>query len=319
MNPNEHSFKIYIANPRGFCAGVQRAVEVVEKAVALFPPPIYVKHEVVHNTHVVQSLTNKGVRFIEDIQEVPEGAVLIFSAHGVSQAVQESAKNRNLTIYDATCPLVTKVHMEVKRYSGKGMEIILIGHANHPEVIGTLGQASAHTKMYLVQNKQDALDLQVTNPDHLAYVTQTTLSLDETKEILTILKQRFPKLHAPNKEDICYATQNRQDAVKKLIKLCNSSGLILVIGSRSSSNSNRLTELAKSQGVTSYLIEDANSFNPTWLTNVNHVGVTAGASAPEYLVEELIAMLKKLGGKEASFTQGFNETVSFSLPKGLQN
>ena len=314
--PPTPSFDLYLANPRGFCAGVTRAIEVVNQAVDMFDAPIYVKHEVVHNTHVVASLKARGVRFIEDIDQVPKGAILIFSAHGVSQAFRDAATRKGHTVFDATCPLVTKVHMEVKRYSDRGRDVILIGHANHPEVIGTLGQFKSTTNnIYLVQNSDEATRIQPSQPNNLAYVTQTTLSIDDTQNILTILKDRFPAILAPVKSDICYATQNRQDAVKKLTELMPTGGMVVIIGSPTSSNSNRLVELALAKGIPAHLIESAAEFKQEWLSSISTVGVSAGASAPEHLVEELMDTLIGYGGTVKPFTSGFSETVEFSLPK----
>ena len=336
-------FDIYLAKPRGYCAGVRRAIEVVERALTIFDPPIYVKHEVVHNTFVVNDLKSKGVKFIEDIEQVPPHSVLIFSAHGVSQQVRQQATKRFLKIYDATCPLVTKVHSQVIRYAKKNRDIILIGHEGHPEVIGTLGQyhrysdesidESAHQgKMYLVQSVEDAKTIEVNQPNNLAYVTQTTLSLDDTNAILKVLKTRFSSIISPKKDDICYATQNRQDAVKELAQLCrrkndskngpsnsDSSGLILVIGSETSSNSNRLVELAIAKGVTAYLIDSAANMKKEWLRGIDAVGVSAGASAPEFLVEELLKVLMAQGGTMKTFESGFDEKITFSIPNILNH
>jgi len=307
--------KILLANPRGFCAGVNRAIEIVERALESFGAPIYVRHEVVHNQYVVDGLRDKGAVFVDELSQVPDDSIVIFSAHGVSKAVQNEAKNRGLKVFDATCPLVTKVHMEVVKHQQVGKECVLIGHAGHPEVEGTMGQYEGSGRMYLVEDVADAEQLQVENPDALSYVTQTTLSMDDTAEIIAALKKRFPKIQGPKKDDICYATQNRQDAVKELAPKCE---VVLVVGSKNSSNSNRLRELAERIGAKSYLIDNAEQIKPEWLTGINAVGVTAGASAPEILVEQVIKRLESLGGESAQETQGVVENVVFSLPKALQ-
>jgi 4-hydroxy-3-methylbut-2-enyl diphosphate reductase len=307
--------KILLANPRGFCAGVNRAIEIVERALESFGAPIYVRHEVVHNQYVVDNLRNKGAIFVDELSEVPDDATVIFSAHGVSKAVQTEAKQRGLKVFDATCPLVTKVHIEVVKHQQVGHECILIGHAGHPEVEGTMGQYEGEGRMYLVEDVANAEQLQVQNPDELSYVTQTTLSMDDTAEIIAALKKRFPKIQGPKKDDICYATQNRQDAVKELAPQC---GVVLVVGSKNSSNSNRLRELAERLGAKAYLIDNAKQIEPQWLDGIEAVGVTAGASAPEILVEEVIKRLESLGGESAQETQGVVENVVFSLPKALQ-
>jgi len=312
--------KILLANPRGFCAGVNRAIEIVERALESFGAPIYVRHEVVHNQYVVDNLRNKGAVFVDELSEVPDDATVIFSAHGVSKAVQTEAKQRGLKVFDATCPLVTKVHIEVVKHQQAGKECVLIGHAGHPEVEGTMGQYETNDRMngrmYLVENVADAEQLQVQNPEELSYVTQTTLSMDDTVEIIAALKKRFPKIQGPKKDDICYATQNRQDAVKELAPQCD---VVLVVGSKNSSNSNRLRELAERLGAKSCLIDNAEQIDPQWLAGINAVGVTAGASAPEILVEEVIKRLESLGGETAQETQGVVENVVFSLPKALQS
>ncbi len=308
--------KILLANPRGFCAGVNRAIEIVERALESFGAPIYVRHEVVHNQYVVDGLRNKGAVFVDELSEVPDNAIVIFSAHGVSKAVQSEAKSRGLKVFDATCPLVTKVHIEVVKHQKTGQECVLIGHAGHPEVEGTMGQYEGSGRMYLVEDVSDAEQLQVQNPDQLSYVTQTTLSMDDTAEIIAALKKRFPNIQGPKKDDICYATQNRQDAVKYLAPKCE---VVLVVGSKNSSNSNRLRELAQRLGAKAYLIDNAEQIKPDWLTGINAVGVTAGASAPEILVEQVIKRLESLGGEAAQETQGVVENVVFSLPKALQN
>jgi 4-hydroxy-3-methylbut-2-enyl diphosphate reductase len=308
--------KILLANPRGFCAGVNRAIEIVERALESFGAPIYVRHEVVHNQYVVDNLRNKGAIFVDELSEVPDDATVIFSAHGVSKAVQTEAKQRGLKVFDATCPLVTKVHIEVVKHQQAGHECILIGHAGHPEVEGTMGQYEGEGRIYLVEDVANAEQLQVQNPDELSYVTQTTLSMDDTAEIIAALKKRFPKIQGPKKDDICYATQNRQDAVKELAPQCE---VVLVVGSKNSSNSNRLRELAERLGSKAYLIDNAEQIDPQWIAGINAVGVTAGASAPEILVEEVIKRLESLGGESAQETQGVVENVVFSLPKALQN
>jgi 4-hydroxy-3-methylbut-2-enyl diphosphate reductase len=311
-----HTMKILLANPRGFCAGVNRAIEIVERALESFGAPIYVRHEVVHNRYVVDNLRDKGAIFVDELSEVPDDATVIFSAHGVSKAVQTEAKQRGLKVFDATCPLVTKVHIEVVKHQQAGHECILIGHAGHPEVEGTMGQYEGEGRIYLVEDVANAEQLQVQNPDELSYVTQTTLSMDDTAEIIAALKKRFPKIQGPKKDDICYATQNRQDAVKELAPQCE---VVLVVGSKNSSNSNRLRELAERLGSKAYLIDNAEQIDPQWIAGINAVGVTAGASAPEILVEEVIKRLESLGGESAQETQGVVENVVFSLPKALQN
>ncbi|WP_342227701.1 4-hydroxy-3-methylbut-2-enyl diphosphate reductase [Rickettsiella endosymbiont of Rhagonycha lignosa] len=311
--------KIVLANPRGFCAGVDRAIEIVKRALELFGVPIYVRHEVVHNRIVVADLEQKGVIFVEHIDEIPQGATAIFSAHGVSQAVRESAKRRNLKVFDATCPLVTKVHMEVARYNRLGQECILIGHADHPEVEGSLGHYDNPAGgIYLVENTQDVATLKVKNPCSLSYVTQTTLSLDDTKTIIQALKQRFPEIATPKKEDICYATQNRQLAVKELAKKCD---MVLVLGSINSSNSNRLKELAERLGKPAYLIDTAKDIQSTWIIGKESIGITAGASAPEFLVQEVIKYLKTFPNWQECLVSeliGIDENVAFALPRELR-
>ena len=308
--------KILLANPRGFCAGVNRAIEIVERALESFGAPIYVRHEVVHNRYVVEGLRDKGAVFVDELSEVPDDAIVIFSAHGVSKAVQNEAKSRGLKVFDATCPLVTKVHMEVVKHQQAGRECVLIGHAGHPEVEGTMGQyQDRNQRIYLVESVADVEQLQVNKSGELSYVTQTTLSMDDTAEIIAALKKRFPKIQGPKKDDICYATQNRQDAVKDLAPKCQ---VVLVVGSQNSSNSNRLRELAERLGAKAYLIDNAEQILPQWLRGVSTVGVTAGASAPEVLVEQVIKRLESLGGETALETQGVVENVVFSLPKALQ-
>jgi len=303
----------YLANPRGFCAGVDRAIEIVERAIELFGAPIYVRHEVVHNRFVVDNLRAKGAVFIEDLNEVPDNATLIFSAHGVSRAVEEESARRGFRVFDATCPLVTKVHMEVARLRKQGTEVILIGHAGHPEVEGTMGQAK--DGIYLVEKVDDVARAPVTDPDNLAYVTQTTLSVDDTAKIIATLKARFPAIRAPRKDDICYATQNRQDAVKKLAAECD---VVLVIGSRNSSNSNRLREVAETQGARAYMIDGAGDIKRGWLEGAERVGITAGASAPEVLVQQVVSQLQAWGAEQASWTSDVSENVVFPVPKPLR-
>ncbi|MCP3672950.1 MAG: 4-hydroxy-3-methylbut-2-enyl diphosphate reductase [Gammaproteobacteria bacterium] len=308
--------EILLANPRGFCAGVDRAIEIVNRALDLFGAPIYVKHEVVHNRYVVDGLKSQGVKFIEDLNEVPEESTLIYSAHGVSQSVRREAEKRKLRIFDATCPLVTKVHMEVVRYAERNYECILIGHKGHPEVEGTLGQYDClEAGIYLIETIADVEKLSVKNPEHLYYVTQTTLSVDETKDIIKVMKSKWPAINSPKKEDICYATQNRQDAVRIL---ASSSQVIIVVGSVSSSNSNRLKELAKKSGVRAYLVDDASEIEESWLVKVKRVGVTAGASAPEILVNQVIDKLKSFGGNEFKEISGTKEDIVFVLPSELR-
>ncbi len=311
--------KIILANPRGFCAGVDRAIEIVKRALELFGVPIYVRHEVVHNRIVVADLEQKGVIFVENISDIPQGATAIFSAHGVSQAVREEAEQRNLKVFDATCPLVTKVHMEVARYNRLGHECILIGHADHPEVEGSLGHYDNPAGgIYLVENIQDIASLKVKNSLLLSYVTQTTLSLDDTKTIIQALKQRFPQIATPKKEDICYATQNRQIAVKELAKQCD---MVLVLGSVNSSNSNRLKELAERLNKPAYLIDSAKDIEANWVIGKESIGITAGASAPEFLVQEVIKYIKTFSnwqGCSVSELVGVEEKVAFALPRELR-
>lgn len=309
--------QILLANPRGFCAGVDRAIEIVERALTLFGAPVYVRHEVVHNKYVVNSLRDKGAVFVEELDEVPDDSTVIFSAHGVSKAVREVAAERSLRVFDAICPLVTKVHMEVGKYQDEERECILIGHEGHPEVEGTIGQyrpKNGNGGMYLVESVEDVLKLKVKNPEFLAFVTQTTLSMDDTAEVIDALRKRFPKIDGPKKEDICYATQNRQDAVKKLVSKCD---LILVVGSPNSSNSTRLMELSQKAGVPAYLIDDASEIKNEWVEGKENIGLTAGASAPEILVEEVIAKLKEWGAQMVEENPGITERVVFSLPKEL--
>ncbi|MFZ3175355.1 MAG: 4-hydroxy-3-methylbut-2-enyl diphosphate reductase [Thiobacillus sp.] len=303
---------ILLANPRGFCAGVDRAIAIVESALAKFGAPIYVRHEVVHNTFVVNDLKAKGAIFVEELDEVPAGATVIFSAHGVSQAVRMEAEARGLNVFDATCPLVTKVHVEVSKMRDKGLEIVMIGHKGHPEVEGTLGQSSGG--MYLVETPDDVAELQVSDPDKLAYVTQTTLSVDDAARVVDALRARFPNITGPKKDDICYATQNRQDAVKALAPQCD---VVIVVGSPTSSNSNRLREVAQNLGVPAYMVDNASEIQSEWISGKNRVGLTAGASAPEILVRAVIERLNELEIGSVENLDGAQEKVSFALPKGL--
>ena len=309
--------QVLLANPRGFCAGVDRAIDIVERAIALFGAPIYVRHEVVHNRHVVDRLRELGAVFVEELREVPGGATVIFSAHGVSHAVEDEAKARGLTVFDATCPLVTKVHMEVQRYAREGREVILIGHAGHPEVEGTMGRfdTSYGGRMYLVGNEDDVRSLEVRDPANLAFVTQTTLSVDDTTDIVAALRRRFPLLATPRKEDICYATQNRQDAVKKLLAECD---LLVVVGSKSSSNSNRLRELADRAGIPGYLVDGPADLRREWFEGKSSIGVTAGASAPEILVQRVLEQLRDWGAQVPREVAGREERVTFGLPRELR-
>jgi 4-hydroxy-3-methylbut-2-en-1-yl diphosphate reductase len=309
--------RVLLANPRGFCAGVDRAIDIVERALELFGPPIYVRHEVVHNRHVVERLRALGAVFVDELAEVPAGATVIFSAHGVSSAVEQEAHARTLTVFNATCPLVTKVHMEVQRYAREGRDVILIGHAGHPEVEGTMGRfdASFGGRIQLVEDLEDVAALAVRDPASLALVTQTTLSVDDTAEMVAALRQRFPELAAPRHEDICYATQNRQDAVKRLLEQCD---VLLVVGSRTSSNSNRLRELADRAGVPGYLVDGPEDLRAEWFAGKRAVGVTAGASAPELLVQQVVARLAAWGGELAREVVGREERVFFTLPRELR-
>ncbi len=315
--PAEMPMEILLANPRGFCAGVDRAIEIVERALELFGPPIHVRHEVVHNRYVVEDLRARGAVFVEELDEVPDDATVIFSAHGVSRAVEEEAARRGLRVFDATCPLVTKVHLEVLRYSQEGMDVILIGHAGHPEVEGTMGRfdRQAGGRIHLVETPADVNTLEIRDPERLAFVTQTTLSMDDTAAVIDALRARFPAIEGPRKDDICYATQNRQDAVKQLARNCD---VVLVVGSANSSNSNRLKEVAERGGARAYLIDNAADIRPEWLAGCGTVGVTAGASAPEILVEQVIARLRELGGEAPRENGERRETVTFSLPKALR-
>ena len=309
---------IVLANPRGFCAGVDRAIEIVKRAIETLGAPIYVRHEVVHNRFVVEDLKARGAVFVEELDEVPAGGTVIFSAHGVSQAVRADAAARGLRVFDATCPLETKVHIEVARHCRAGRDVILIGHEGHPEVEGTMGQWLAEGgegRIYLVEDVADALALQVAQPGNLAFTTQTTLSVDETRDVIGVLQQRFPALQGPRHDDICYATQNRQDAVRELAVDCD---LVLVVGSTNSSNSNRLRELAEKQGATAYLVDGAEFIDPAWLAGKQRIGVTAGASAPEVLVQGVIARLQALGGGQVRELHGEPEDMVFALPKELR-
>ena len=305
--------EIILASPRGFCAGVERAIVIVEQALERFGRPIFVRHEVVHNRFVVSDLKKKGAVFVNELDEVPDGATVIFSAHGVSRTVQKEAASRTLSVLDATCPLVTKVHTEVKRFRDEGCEVVLIGHAGHPEVEGTLGQVE--DGVFLIENIEDAGQLIVGNPDRLAYVTQTTLSIDDTAQIVDVLKIRFPNIRAPRRDDICYATQNRQDAVKRLVSRCDA---VFVVGSLSSSNSNRLREIAERAGVRAFLIDEASEITGDMIEGCHIVGVTAGASAPEVLVQGVVDRLCSLGGKLAPEDTQVVETITFSLPQELK-
>lgn len=308
--------EIILANPRGFCAGVDRAISIVDRALDLFEAPIYVRHEVVHNKFVVNGLKDRGAIFVDELVEVPDDSTVIFSAHGVSKAVRNEAKSRGLKVFDATCPLVTKVHMEVSRTSRKNIECILIGHAGHPEVEGTMGQyESEEGGIYLVESAEDVATLEIKNPEKLYYCSQTTLSVDDTSDVIDALRKKFPLIQGPRKDDICYATQNRQDAVRSIAEQVE---LLLVVGAKNSSNSNRLRELAEKIGTTSYLIDTAADIDTTWLDNVAKVGVTAGASAPAVLVQQVISELKSLGGKEVTEYPGREENTVFAVPIELR-
>jgi len=308
--------KIYLANPRGFCAGVDRAIEIVERAIEKHGSPIYVRHEVVHNKYVVNNLKNKGAIFVDEISEVPSGSVVIYSAHGVSQAVRKEANDISAIIYDATCPLVTKVHKEVIRRQKNNHQVILIGHAGHPEVEGTLGQSSEEDKITLVESVNDIRELNFSNERDISYTTQTTLSVDDTAEVIEALKDKYPNVQSPKKSDICYATQNRQDSVKEVIQ---QSEILLVIGSKNSSNSNRLKEIADNQGKPAYLIDSSSDIEDQWLNDVDSVGITAGASAPEILVQEVVSYLMSNGGQEIIEIEGAQESVNFPVPSSLKN
>ena len=309
--------QIYLANPRGFCAGVDRAIAIVNEALTRFEPPIYVRHEVVHNKFVVSDLANRGAVFVEELHEVPDSSIVIFSAHGVSKAVEDEAERRDLTVFDATCPLVTKVHIEVARFAQDGMDAVLIGHAGHPEVEGTMGRFNRRHggQIHLVENESDVEALNVQNAEHLAFVTQTTLSMDDTARVIDALREKFPSIQGPRKDDICYATQNRQDAVKDLAGRCE---VVLVVGSPNSSNSNRLRELAERMDCRAYLIDNATEMDKSWFDGIQSVGVTAGASAPEILIQEVLQQLQDWGGDLPSELSGIEENVTFSLPKALR-
>jgi 4-hydroxy-3-methylbut-2-enyl diphosphate reductase len=304
--------QVLLANPRGFCAGVDRAIEIVERALRQFGAPIYVRHEVVHNKFVVDRLRQMGAVFVEDLAEIPPGSTVIFSAHGVSRAIQEEAEKRGLKVFDATCPLVTKVHLAVARLRQQGKEIVMIGHRGHPEVEGTMGQVD--NGIYLVEKPEDVATLEVGTPDNLAFVTQTTLSMDDASAIIAALKARFPGIAGPRTDDICYATQNRQDAVKTLAQRCD---LVIVVGSPNSSNSNRLREVASNRGTEAYMVDNAGQLDPAWLKGKSCVGVTAGASAPEVLVRQVIARLREFGADPVEELSGREENVVFSLPRNL--
>ncbi|MEA3123691.1 MAG: 4-hydroxy-3-methylbut-2-en-yl diphosphate reductase [Caballeronia sp.] len=304
--------EILLAQPRGFCAGVDRAIEIVERAIALFGAPIYVRHEIVHNAYVVEDLRKKGAVFIEDLADAPEGSTLIFSAHGVSKAVRSEAETRKLRVFDATCPLVTKVHMEVAKMRQEGFDIVMIGHKGHPEVEGTMGQSGEG--MHLVEDIEDVEALTLADPDRIAYVTQTTLSVDDASAIIGALKSKYPSVKEPKKQDICYATQNRQDAVKFLAPQCD---VVIVVGSPNSSNSSRLREVAEKRGIPAYMVDSPAQIDPKWVEGKKRIGVTAGASAPEVLAQAVIARLRELGVRNVRPLEGIEETVSFPLPRGL--
>ncbi|SAL49179.1 4-hydroxy-3-methylbut-2-enyl diphosphate reductase [Caballeronia telluris] len=304
--------EILLAQPRGFCAGVDRAIEIVERAIKLFGAPIYVRHEIVHNAYVVEDLRKKGAIFIEDLADVPSGSTLIFSAHGVSKAVRAEAETRGLRVFDATCPLVTKVHMEVAKMRQEGFDIVMIGHKGHPEVEGTMGQSGEG--MHLVEDIEDVMALALPNPERIAYVTQTTLSVDDASAIIDALKTRYPAVKEPKKQDICYATQNRQDAVKFLAPQCD---VVIVVGSPNSSNSSRLREVAEKRGIPAYMVDSPTQIDPKWVEGKKRIGVTAGASAPEVLAQAVIARLRELGVSSVRPLEGIEETISFPLPRGL--
>jgi 4-hydroxy-3-methylbut-2-enyl diphosphate reductase len=309
--------QVILANPRGFCAGVDRAIEIVDRALEMFGAPIYVRHEVVHNRYVVSGLRDRGAVFVDQLDEVPDDGTVIFSAHGVSQAVRAEADRRGLKVFDATCPLVTKVHLEVARFSQQGRECVLIGHTGHPEVEGTMGQydESAGGRMYLVEDVNDVRRLEIRNPENLSFVTQTTLSVDDAAKVILALTERFPNIEGPRKDDICYATQNRQDAVRQLAQ---NTDVVLVLGSPNSSNSNRLRELAEQQGVSSYLLDGPDQIRKSWLEGKQRIGVTAGASAPEVLVQQVIDRLKDGGAASVEEQTGREETITFALPRELR-
>lgn len=310
--PTLSDAEILLAQPRGFCAGVDRAIEIVERALTMYGAPIYVRHEIVHNVYVVENLRKKGAIFIEELSDVPSGNTLIFSAHGVSQAVRAEAESRGLRIFDATCPLVTKVHVEVAKMRSQGLEIIMIGHKGHPEVEGTMGQSGEG--MFLVETIDDVLALQVADESKLAFVTQTTLSVDDAAEVINALKKRFPEITEPKKQDICYATQNRQDAVKFMAPQCD---VVVVVGSPNSSNSNRLREVAEKMGVPAYMVDSPDQLKPEWFDGKRRIGVTAGASAPEVLAQSIVSRLRELGVNQVKVLDGVEENIAFPLPKGL--
>jgi len=304
--------RVVLAQPRGFCAGVERAIDIVERALEKYGPPIYVRHEIVHNRHVVERLRAKGAHFVDELDEIPPGSVTIFSAHGVSSAVEDAAANRSLPVIDATCPLVSKVHSEGQRYAAQGREIVLVGHAGHPEIEGTMGRING--KVHLISRAEEVAGLKVSNPHKLAFITQTTLSVDDTKAVIDALRQRFPDIVGPDTKDICYATQNRQRAVRELAQQVD---VVLVVGAANSSNSNRLREIAAEQGVKAYLVADAEALDPAWVKGAKAVGITAGASAPEELVQNLIARLKQLSDVECEKLPGITENVRFRMPPEL--
>jgi 4-hydroxy-3-methylbut-2-enyl diphosphate reductase len=308
------TMRVVLAQPRGFCAGVERAIEIVERALEKYGPPIYVRHEIVHNRHVVERLRAKGAHFVDEIDEIPPGSVTIFSAHGVASAIEQRAGARGLPVIDATCPLVSKVHIEGQRYANQGREIVLIGHAGHPEIEGTMGRIDG--RVHLISRPEEVARLEVTDPDRLAFITQTTLSVDDTRAVIDTLKERFPTIVGPNTKDICYATQNRQGAARELARIVD---VVLVVGAPNSSNSNRLREIAAESGVASYLIEDAGALDPLWLKDASAVGITAGASAPAELVEELIARLREMTEVELSVLPGVTENVRFRMPSQLSD
>lgn len=310
--PTLSDAEILLAQPRGFCAGVDRAIEIVERALAMYGAPIYVRHEIVHNAYVVENLRKKGAIFVEELTDVPPGNTLIFSAHGVSQAVRAEAEARGLRVFDATCPLVTKVHVEVAKMRSQGLEIIMIGHKGHPEVEGTMGQSGEG--MFLVETIDDVMSLQVADESKLAYVTQTTLSVDDAAEVINALKQRFPSITEPKKQDICYATQNRQDAVKFMAPQCD---VVVVVGSPNSSNSNRLREVAEKMGVPAYMVDSPDQLQAAWFDGKRRIGVTAGASAPEVLAQSIVSRLRELGVNQVKVLEGVEENIAFPLPKGL--
>ena len=316
VDPTSAKLNILLANPRGFCAGVDRAISIVERALELFEPPIYVRHEVVHNRYVVQNLKDRGAIFVEELEQVPDNAIVIFSAHGVSQTVRKEAKNRGLKVFDATCPLVTKVHLQVTRASRKGIECILIGHEGHPEVEGTMGQYdNDQGGVYLIESPEDVAALSVKNPDNLCFVTQTTLSVDDTLDIIAALQKRFPSIEGPRKDDICYATQNRQDAVRSLSAQVD---LLIVVGSKNSSNSNRLRELAEKTGTQAYLVDTAADVDPSWFKDVSKVAVTAGASAPEVLVQQVVKAIAEHAPSVITEVEGRKEDIVFAVPAELR-